>query len=173
MKKDILKPGLNVYKHFFQMAYITTDLDQSIKIFKEFYGIEKFLVVPEPIKKEVIKGSMLVTYEVKLAFANIGEIQLELIQPLQDGTGCYSSLLPSSGFSQMFHHFGCKFNDRKEWDDFRNSLDTDKHHIAFESHDSVSPFLYLDETKNLGHYVEYMWLDPEKSASLWDAIPQN
>ncbi|GAA0886548.1 hypothetical protein GCM10009120_51470 [Sphingobacterium siyangense subsp. cladoniae] len=173
MKKNTLLPGLNIYTHFFQVAYITTDLQHSIEIFKELYAIEKFLVMPEPIKKEVVRGSMLVTYEVKLAFANIGDTQIELIEPIQDGTGCYSSLLPSSGFCQVFHHIGCRFNERKEWDDFRNLLDTDKHPIAFESTEGGNPFLYLDERKNLGHYVEYMWLDPEQSASLWNAIPQN
>ena len=61
MKKNILLPGLNIYTHFFQVAYITTDLQHSIEIFKELYAIEKFLVMPEPIKKEVVRGSMLVT----------------------------------------------------------------------------------------------------------------
>jgi len=32
--------------------------------------------------------------------------------------------------------------------------------------------LYLDERKTLGHYLEYMWLDPE-SAALFASIPNN
>ena len=158
MNDNIQLPQMNFYKTFFQLAYITTDLQQSVKIFGDLYGVRDFQIVPEPITKEVQRKGQRVSYTVKLAFGQVGDHQIELIEPVEDETGCYIPLLPAAGFGQLFHHIGCKFAEQKEWDNFRSTLDTELHPIAFEFVEGPTKFLYLDERKNLGHFVEYMWL---------------
>lgn len=108
----------------------------------------------------------------KLAFATVGDHQIELIEPVDDPVGRYTEILPVSGFGQRFHHLGCRFESREEWDEFRSSLDTGKHPIAFENVGGESRYLYLDERNNLGHYLEYMWLT-EQNAAMFAAIPKN
>ncbi|MFT4154777.1 VOC family protein [Parafilimonas sp.] len=162
---------LNYYRHFFQVAYVTTDITQSIKLFGELYGISKFLVFDQPSVMDIADTGRYIKCKIKLAFATVGMHQLELIEPINDPMGRYTESLPASGFGQRFHHLGCRFTTCEEWDTFRSSLDTGKHPIAFENTGGESRYLYLDERPHLGHYLEYMWA--EQNAAMFDAIPKN
>ncbi|MFA5494769.1 MAG: hypothetical protein WC247_08315 [Porticoccaceae bacterium] len=159
------------YTGFFQIAYVTTDLQASMTLFAEHYGVRKFLETGTLISNVISDGKP-VANELLLAFAGIGDQHIELIQPLSDGCGRYASALPETGFAQHFHHLGCRFTQREQWQEFRGNLDTQAHPIAFENADGSMHFLYTDERPRLGHYLEYMWLDDE-GAALFDAIPQN
>ena len=164
--------GINYYRHFFQLAYVTTDIEHSIRLFGEFYGIQKFLTFDEPASMNIIDNRLETSCKMQLAFATIGEHQLELIEPIEDPLGRYTEILPKEGFGQRFHHLGCRFQKRGEWEAFRSSLDSGKHPIAIENVGGESRYLYLDERPNLGHYLEYMWLT-EQNAAMFDAIPKN
>jgi hypothetical protein len=101
--------------------------------------------------------------------------KIELIQPVEGTLRIYADVLPQgSQFALRFHHVGCRFQHRAEWDAFRSSLDPDRHRIAFESMapDELSHFLYLDERERLGHYLEYMWLDAAASQFM-QSVPAN
>lgn len=159
------------YTGFFQIAYVTTDLQASMKLFAENYGVKKFLETGNLIS-EVISNGERVSNELLLAFANVGNQQIEIIQTLHDGCGRYTDKLPKQGFAQHFHHLGCRFFQREQWDEFRENLDTGLHPIAFENAGGPTSFLYTDERQSLGHYLEYMWLD-EAGAAMFAAIPNN
>jgi hypothetical protein len=163
---------INYYRHFFQIAYVTTDIQHSIKLFGKLYGIQKFLTFEEPAVMNIVDNGIEAECKMRLAFATVGEHQIELIEPIEDPNGRYTEILPTSGFAQHFHHLGCRFKEREEWDAFRSSLNIEKHPIAFENVRGESRYLYLDERPNLGHYLEYMWLT-EQNASMFEAIPRN
>jgi len=165
-----------VFNHYFaglfQFAYVTNDIEQAKEQFAQQYGISKFLTLPESVGSEVYRHGKQVTNKLKLAFANVNNNQIELIEPVADGSGIYAEVLPDSGFALVFHHVACRHHSREEWDSFRAGLDEAIHPIAIESASGPTRFLYLDERKTLGHYLEYMWLDPE-SAALFASIPNN
>lgn len=166
----------SAFNHYFaglfQFAYVTNDIEQAKKVFAQQYGISKFLTLPEAVASEVYHNGKQVTNLLKLAFANVAHNQIELIEPVSDGSGIYAEVLPDSGFALVFHHVACRHHEREEWDAFRSGLDEKIHPVAIESASGPSSFLYLDERKTLGHYLEYMWLDPV-SAQMFAGIPNN
>ena len=112
-----------------------------------------------------------------LAFANVGDQQVELIQPVNDGSGLYSQALSSekadaNACEIVLHHLGSRFHSLEQWQAFRSELDLEKHTLAFENMGGDAHYLYTDERKFMGHFLEYMWLD-EAGAAMFDAIPQN
>ncbi|HLS99841.1 MAG TPA: VOC family protein [Porticoccaceae bacterium] len=156
----------------FQFAYVTNDIERAKAVFAEQYGVRQFLTLPEPIASEVYREGRRVTNVLKLAFAGVDHNQIELIEPVDDGSGIYAEVLPESGFALVFHHVACRHRERAEWDAFRAGLDEQRHPIAIENAAGPASFLYLDERKTLGHYLEYMWLDPA-SAAMFASIPNN
>ena len=158
------------YTDFFQFGYVVRDLTQAMELFSEKYGIKHYLEAV-PLVNNVIANGKIVEHNLLVSFANIGSQQIELIQPIADGSGTYSSHLAQT--SPIFlHHLGCRFMEKARWDAFRSNLDTDLHPIAFENADGNALFIYTNELSTLGHHLEYMWLDDEASV-MFDSIPQN
>jgi hypothetical protein len=163
----------NLYKGAFQLAYVTTNLEQAIATYREHYGVERFASILSNLEVSTPEGVK--SARLSMAFGYIGETQIELIQPLEGSLTLYADALPGGpAFALRFHHVGCRLQDRAQWDAFRAGLDPGKHRIALESMQTgqQSHFLYLDERARLGHYLEYMWLDAASSA-FFDAIPRN
>jgi hypothetical protein len=166
------------YTGFFQFGYVTNDIEQAIHNMQKQYGVKNFLnagVIPSNVK--LADGSV-ANNELILAFANVGQQQVELIQPVNDVSGFYANALRSGNktegneFEIVLHHLGCRFFDIEQWHAFRDQLDLEQHTLAFENVGGDFHYLYTDERKTLGHFLEYMWLDGE-GAALFDAIPQN
>src|SRR5215213_47962 len=65
----------------FQLGYATTDIEQARVVFAEDLGITDFLVRP-PAVVDVATPAGSRRMELLLAFAFLGETQIELIQPL-------------------------------------------------------------------------------------------
>jgi hypothetical protein len=166
----------NLYDGFFQLAYVTTDLEQAIATYREHYGVERFLRVPMSFEASTPDGVK--SARLSAAFAYVGATQIELIEPIEGSLTLYADALPSGGeepaFALRLHHVGCWLRDRARWDAFRAGLDSSKHRIALESMlgEHESQYLYLDERARLGHYCEYMWLDAPASA-FFASIPRN
>jgi Glyoxalase/Bleomycin resistance protein/Dioxygenase superfamily len=166
-------PLPNLYAGAFQLAYVTTDLEQAIATYREHYGVTSFVSIQSSLEVSTPEGVK--SAQLDMAFGYIGEIQIELIQPIEGNLTLYADELPDGpAFALRFHHVGCRLRERAQWDAFRAGLDPGKHRIAFESMAPApqSRFLYLDERARLGHYLEYMWLDAQAS-EFFDAIPRN
>jgi len=164
------------YTGFFQFGYVTNNIEQAIDNLKKHYGIKNFLdagMIPSNIK---LADGSIANNELHLAFAYVGDQQVELIQPLKDESGFYSNALKNSDangdFEILLHHLGCRFHEIEQWHAFKQQLNPIEHSVAFENEGGNMHYLYTDERKMLGHFLEYMWLDDEGSA-LFDAIPQN
>jgi hypothetical protein len=168
-----LTPPPNLYNGAFQLAYVTTDLEQAIATYREQYGVARFVSIQSSLEASTPEGVK--SARLSVAFGHIGETQIELIQPIEGNLTLYADALPSGpAFALRFHHVGCRLRDRAQWDAFRAGLDPRKHRIALESRlaEHESHYLYLDEHARLGHYLEYMWLDASASA-FFDTIPRN
>jgi hypothetical protein len=154
---------------FFQVAYVTTDLEQAMDLYRREFGIREFLATPEwTVNVVTPRGPQIA--KLRIAFVYVGDTQIELIQPTGGDCPIYAEPLPSVGFALQFHHLGHRFyGDREVWQRFRESLDTQRHPIAIEG--TSTCFLYTDERSRLGHYMEYMWLDAEGDA-MFASIPR-
>lgn len=161
------------YTGFFQFGYVCTDIEQAMANLKANFGINNFLNIGA-IKSDVfLADGSAVCNELILAFANVGDQQVELIQPIADPSGLYTGALPQrGGFAMVLHHLGQRLFEQEQWQFFRSQLDLNTHKLAFENNGGATHYVYTDERDSLGHFLEYMWLDAE-GAALFDNIPNN
>jgi hypothetical protein len=161
------------YTGFFQFGYVTTDVGQAEANLKKNFGVKNFLNIGVMKSDVFLADGRAVTNELILSFANVGDQQVELIQPVNDPSGLYSGALPQrDGFAMVLHHLGHRFFDIAQWNQFRSQLDLNSHKLAFENNGGAAHYVYTDERDSLGHFLEYMWLD-EQGSALFDAIPNN
>jgi hypothetical protein len=146
-------------KHF-QNAYVTRNLDSAIERFKSRADIRKLLQFEAAIEVMTAAGPR--TCINKLAFIWIEDFQYELIEPGAGTLSLYRDDLPADD-SLFFHHV-CMRVDK--WDDFRARVDRQPLPVAIEGGSDALRFLYLDAREFLGHYLEYVWMTPERWAQV-------
>lgn len=132
---------------FFQIAYVTTDLDEAQRVMKARYGIAEFTIIENDLPDG--RGA------VRIAVAWVGDVMVELIQAKGD-VAFYTSTLPAEGFAIRHHHYGYFIGSDAEWDRLHQQFERDGWPIVFSS---VAPdFLRVSyvEAPELGHYLEYI-----------------
>jgi hypothetical protein len=148
----------------YQLGFVCDNLEEGIASFRdrgmthEPHIIEVDQPVNAPDGSEVIN-------KVRLCFIWIGDMQYELIQPIEDPLGIYANA-PSNGGPLRFHQV-C-FRITTDWADFRKRVDEQDLPLAMERDmggDNLK-FLYLDGRTKFGHYLEYTWM----TDASWDQI---
>lgn len=157
----------------FQLGYATTDVDRARAVFAEDLGVTDFLVRP-PAVVEVETPSGTRRMELLLAFAFLGDTQIELIQPLSGDVGTYTDVLPASGYGTALHHLGFLLRGAlSAWGEFRHGLQRSAHQLLFEGAvGDHTRYAYLDSAAALGHHLEYIWWSRERLAWL-DDVPRH
>ena len=80
-----------------QIAYIVDDIDAAMRQWREEYGIGPFLVTRNvtPLSNAYYRGEKAPTNHVNIAFAYIGDMQLELIELIAcTTTRCWWTISP-------------------------------------------------------------------------------
>lgn len=144
-----------VGKHF-QNAYITRDIDRAVADLCAQAGIDKGQWFEAEVEVTTPKGSG--PLKNKLAFIWINGIQYELIEPVSGLCDVYREALPDDD-SMRFHHICMRVD---EWDSFREQVDRQPLPVILEGGDENLRFLYLDARDTVGHYLEYVWMTPER-----------
>ncbi len=146
----------------FQIAYVTTDLDQALAVLGERVGMTRFGRMGE-IALDTPSGGTL-SAEVALAWA--GETQIEVIEPCGGDDALYRDPLPTDGsFAMRFHHLGALVSSLDELARRRENLQRSGMRIALSGeHAGSSAFFYADARTTLGHYLEYLYFTPERLA---------
>jgi hypothetical protein len=142
-------------KHF-QNAYVTRDIDSAIELFRSRADIRKLLQFEAETDVMTPDGPRKCTN--KLAFIWIGDFQYELIQPGAGTLTMYRDALPADD-SLSFHHVCMRVDN---WEDFRARVDRQPLPVAIEGGNALLRYLYLDAREFLGHYLEYVWMTPER-----------
>jgi hypothetical protein len=140
----------------YQNGYITRDIGKAIAQFRGRAGVENIVSFEVPFEVTTPKGRG--TAVSKLAFIWINNLQYELIQPVSGLVDIYSDALPADD-SIRFHHICMRV---PEWNDFRARVDQLGYPVVFEGGGDALKFLYLDARDFLGHYLEYVWMTPER-----------
>lgn len=155
-----------------QLAWITPDLDRSLAQFRQRYRVPEFFVMEAKFPAEVFgrKGDM----NLRIALANVDDMQLELIQPIGGGVNfLYSDVLPKDGsHANVFHHVCVKVHGTLEdWDKHVAGLAPDMP-IAYTG--DLGPearVVYTDQRDTLGIYVEHVWFSEATTANMAAAVP--
>ncbi len=144
--------------HHWQNAYICPDIEAALGEFGQradigdvpIHDIEQSLWTPHGMKRVVTR----------LAFVWIGDMQNELIQPIDDETGIYANYQNNGGIMH-FHHACSRVPD---WDEFRAAVDNQDLPVVLERaiEGDLLKFLYLDGRDFCGHYLEYIWATNER-----------
>jgi len=148
-------------QHHYQNAYITPDLEQGMALFRTQYGFDNFkhLQVTQDLTVRGKRGKA----TVRLALGWIGDLQYELIQPIDGLVDVYHEGGPQQG-PLRFHHVCMRVHD---WEQFRSDLEREKRPVVMEGGTPGQlQFVYVDARDSVGHFLEYCWMTPER----WTAM---
>jgi hypothetical protein len=146
-------------KHF-QNAYVTRNIQRAIDDFKAKADVRKVLTYEGTT--DVVTPSGPGTVHSKLAFVWVEDLQYEFIEPVGGTVSLYRDALPKDD-SLLFHHICMRVDD---WDDFRARVRKQPLEVAIEGGNDALRYLYLDARPLLGHYLEYVWMTPERWAQV-------
>lgn len=160
--------GTLVSVHPYQLGYVTNDLDAAIDHYGRLLGGSDFVITERILDARMREGRM--PLHMRFGLAYLGDITVELIEPLSDETGFYSSLLPTQGFGIALHHLGYLLEPDTDWESFRGAVEPER--VAFELSGDPNVF-YLDTRAELGHHVEYLQFSQELLEKWQERIPRN
>ncbi len=152
-----------------QVAYVTNNMDAAIEAFRCEYDSPGFYVFTNANSGSDENGEQL-----KIALARVGGVEIELIEPIGDTAPLFSDVLPGGDeLAIRFHHVCFRIDGPlANWDAHVASLDFERHPIVFKGAlGEMMRFIYTDERRTLGHYVEHVWLSPEIYAQILGATP--
>ncbi len=134
-----------------QIGLVVRDLEKTADFYYSTFGIGPFSIVPEVKFDGVILRGQPTNSRIKVAFADSGPLQIELIQPLE-GENIYTEFLRSG--NEGLHHLGF------EVDNFEGMMAKFKRQgiepLFWKSYRSMA-FAYLDTGKIGGVIVELLW----------------
>lgn len=150
-------------KGHYQNAYVTHDIEAAKAALGNRYGLDDFLCIEADMVVSTPSGPQ--PSYVRAAFAWVGNLQLELIQPVSGFAEAYLPFLPDdkADASPRFHHMAVRRDDP---DAMRAEIGRLGLPVAFENATPEFHFVYVDARATLGHYLEYMWALPE----LWTML---
>lgn len=173
-RSELYMPGATILpmSGFFQLAYVTDDLDKALHGFRADHGIEHFLVTETDFTHRSPSGPTRVRN--RMAFAWAGQTQIEVIQPLGDSqTLFYDPDHLDADTPFVFHHLGMLIRKHEEWLAFRRSIEEAATPIHLECSVDAGHWLYCGDRWRLGHYFEYMWLGEEGLHNMFELVPRN
>ncbi len=147
-----------VVKKFLQIGIVVKDVEKSVQTWEEVYGIGPWQVIGE-------EGSSLVTemkvwgesrdYSAKVAICNVGDVEIELLQPTDDISD-YARFLKEHG--EGIHHLAVE-EDKAEFNQLMNTRKIPE--ITSGVIDGFGKYMYFDTRGDLGFIAEIY--DLEKS----------
>lgn len=158
------------FNQYHQIAYVTSDMDEALTIFRDTYNVPRFVV--QETATEMWTPAGVGINRLRLAFAFVGDMQIELIQPLEGNISLYTDALKGARSPLVFHHVAIRIDGpMAAWEQFRQGIDPATRPLVLEGAvgDDVR-FVYTDERSRLGHYIEYLWFSEEATA-MFDQIP--
>lgn len=90
-----------------QVCIVVKDIDRAIEYYTSTFGMGPFRVSDVDMEGVLLRGRPIST-KIKVAFAESGPLQVELIQPVE-GKNIYTEFLDSKG--EGLHHLGFQVDD--------------------------------------------------------------
>ena len=140
----------------FQNGYITRNIEKGIEQFRSRAGADRIMSFEMPVEVTTPTGKGIALS--KIAFIWIDNLQYELIQPISGLVDVYRDELPADD-GIKFHHICMRVPD---WSDFRSRVAEKGYPVMLEGGGDALKFLYIDARDMVGHYLEYVWMTPER-----------
>jgi Glyoxalase/Bleomycin resistance protein/Dioxygenase superfamily len=154
--------GLMLAEHF-QMAYVTTDLERALDLFKRRLGVQTF---------SRLEGQMPAGGHIRAEFAWVGTIMYEVICASGPGSDIYMDRLPRSDeFHIRHHHLGFLLRTREQWDDVMVKAQESGWSVPYHNNNPLVEVCFVDATE-LGHYLEY-FLPKQAGLSFFGSVPRH
>ena len=153
----------------FQVAYATGDIDRAAEFFSARFGIPCFRV-SRNVRIQTTSGDA----NCHFALAQIGGVQLELIEPAGGSDAVYRDLIGTNQAVNTIrlHHFGCLIRDAAAWREVVSEIRTEGFATPVcGDFGGMMHYLYADTRDSLGHYLEYMY-QTDAGAHLFDDVPR-
>jgi len=152
---------------FFQLGYVTRNLDRAIALYRERYGVTEWLRFDTA--SSMPPGTPGPFMEVALAYN--GPVMLELIQPAPSDPGIYGEALRDDGGVNL-HHLGYLSEEPRF-----GTLATDYEAQGFDVPVKLSSpmglsLIYVDTRSDNGLYSEYVCL-AEGGKQFFGQVPRN
>jgi hypothetical protein len=144
------RSGLLRAEHF-QMAYVTTDIDEACDLLGRRLGITAYAS---------LGGSLAEGGEIQARFAWVGTLMYEIICASGPGSAIYMDRMPAtSGFAMKHHHLGFLIQDQQQWDGVLVSVAAGGWAMPYKSVNPLVEVCFVD-VPELGHYLEYLFATP-------------
>lgn len=146
-----------ILKEINQVSVVVSDLAKSMERYWTTFGIGPFYIYtfqPPVITDMTVRGKP-AEHSMKVALAQTGAIQLELIQPL-GGESIYKEFLNEKG--EGIHHLGCVVDNLDE------AIATTENQGISVIQSGRFPgggYAYLDTERTLGTILELVQMPPE------------
>jgi hypothetical protein len=153
-----------------QVAYVTTDLDRALEVWRDQFDVPSFHVFTNEMPG--LESSR--PCALRIALANVAGVEIELIEPLSGTSPLHSEPLPQDGsFAIRFHHVALRIEGELEcFEAHMRSLDPALHPVVWTGKFAdLMRFAYTDERNTLGHYVEHVWFEARFYREMAAAIP--
>jgi hypothetical protein len=146
---------------YYQNAYVTRDLDKAIQTLSELHDVGGFWPIEADFVLKTVDGEK--SARMRVALGWVGNLQIELIQPVSGFTEIYSAYLPEdpADASPRHHHVAVR---RDDLDAMRAEVARLDAPVVFEGEGPGIQYVLVDARKSLGHYLEYVWATPEGRA---------
>jgi hypothetical protein len=94
-----------------QIAYMVDDIDRAMQHWRDEYGVSPFLVTRNamPLSNAYYRGEKAHDTRVNIAFAYVGDMQLELIELIGDTPGLYKEAIDREHYH--LHHYAVLVDD--------------------------------------------------------------
>ena len=145
-----------VFTETLQISVVVRDLEQAMRTYVEEYGIGPWDIYefnPETVS-EMRESGQSVERSWRLALANVGQVQWELIQPLDDASN-YATFLATKG--EGVHHIGVA---TPSFEGTIAELEGKGHEVVLGGEYRGVRFAYLSTDRDLGVITEIFAAPP-------------
>jgi methylmalonyl-CoA/ethylmalonyl-CoA epimerase len=134
-----------------QVGLVVRDLEKAAAFYYSAFGLGPFSIVPEVRFDGVALRGRPTDSSIKVAFADSGPLQIELIQPLE-GDNIYTEFLQAG--HEGLHHLGFRVDD---FDGLVAGFQQKGIGPVFWKHFGFTAFAYLDTAGVGGVVAELLW----------------
>ena len=154
--------GLLLAEHF-QIAYVTSDIEQACELFRSRLGIRRF---------SRLEGQMPGGGHIRAEFAWVGTVMYELISASGAGSEIYMDRLHGNGqFQLKHHHFGYLLQNREQWEAVMTRARQSGWAVPYHNVNPLVEVCFVDATE-LGHYLEY-FLPFRAGLDFFESVPRH
>lgn len=144
----------------FQIAYVTGDMDRGAAVLAAQFGLPDVSRMEMTVTTDDGEQSLL-----NIGLAWLGDLQLEIIEPRGGSDAIFRDALPVDGPVLALHHLGYLVPSFDEMPKVRAEVIGKGLPLPFSGHrGEESAFFYADARRSLGHYLEYLYLSPQRLA---------